>query len=159
MSADYYLECAKHNARLSFSDRNLFCEATPEEASDFVLAHMHCPTWKHTVVFKDIDPIFFKSVFDLELSVRLRNVLRADEWYWCRHTKKHTKSNFIGDLVQCDENDIGRIPNCGRKTTNEIKELLSEMGLYFGMTIHGWDDLTLDMKQQKSKSLYAAAVR
>ncbi|MCB1556498.1 MAG: DNA-directed RNA polymerase subunit alpha, partial [Alphaproteobacteria bacterium] len=45
---------------------------------------------------------------------------------------------YIGDLVQKSENDMLRTPNFGRKSLNEIKEVLSTMGLHLGMPVDGW---------------------
>jgi DNA-directed RNA polymerase subunit alpha len=67
-----------------------------------------------------------KRVDDLELSVRSMNCLRNDNIV------------YIGDLVQKTENEMLRTPNFGRKSLNEIKEVLSQMGLYLGMQITGW---------------------
>ena len=45
---------------------------------------------------------------------------------------------YIGDLVQKTESEMLRTPNFGRKSLNEIKEVLSSMSLYLGMEIHNW---------------------
>lgn len=67
-----------------------------------------------------------KRVEDLELSVRSMNCLKGDNIV------------YIGDLVQKTENEMLRTPNFGRKSLNEIKEVLSQMGLYLGMQVSGW---------------------
>jgi DNA-directed RNA polymerase subunit alpha len=67
-----------------------------------------------------------RKVEDLELSVRSMNCLKGDNIV------------YIGDLVQKTENEMLRTPNFGRKSLNEIKEVLSQMGLYLGMQINGW---------------------
>jgi DNA-directed RNA polymerase subunit alpha len=67
-----------------------------------------------------------KKVDDLELSVRSMNCLKNDNIV------------YIGDLVRKTENEMLRTPNFGRKSLNEIKEVLSQMGLYLGMQINGW---------------------
>lgn len=46
---------------------------------------------------------------------------------------------YLGDLVQKSESDMLKTPNFGRKSLNEIKEMLSQMGLYLGMKIDGWN--------------------
>lgn len=67
-----------------------------------------------------------KKVEELELSVRSANCLKNDNIV------------YIGDLVQKSESDMLRTPNFGRKSLNEIKEVLQTMGLYLGMQVEGW---------------------
>jgi hypothetical protein len=71
---------------------------------------------------KQIAP-FLRRVDDLELSVRSANCLRNDDIF------------YIGELVQRSEDEMLRTPNFGRKSLNEIKALLTEMGLAFGMEL------------------------
>lgn len=68
----------------------------------------------------------FRSVDDLELSVRSANCL------------KNANIRFIGELVVRSEAEMLKTKNFGRKSLNEIKEILSEMGLGLGMKIDGW---------------------
>lgn len=68
----------------------------------------------------------FRSVDDLELSVRSANCL------------KNANIRFIGELVVRSEAEMLKTKNFGRKSLNEIKEILSEMGLGLGMKIEGW---------------------
>jgi len=67
-----------------------------------------------------------RKVEELELSVRSANCLKNDNIV------------YIGDLVQKTENEMLRTPNFGRKSLNEIKEVLSGMGLHLGMDIEEW---------------------
>lgn len=67
-----------------------------------------------------------RKVDELELSVRSANCLKNDNIV------------YIGDLVQKSEGEMLRTPNFGRKSLNEIKEVLSHMGLELGMSIPGW---------------------
>ena len=67
-----------------------------------------------------------RKVDELELSVRSANCLKNDNIV------------YIGDLVQKSEQEMLRTPNFGRKSLNEIKEVLSSMGLGLGMTVPGW---------------------
>lgn len=67
-----------------------------------------------------------RKVDELELSVRSANCLKNDNII------------YIGDLVQKSESDMLRTPNFGRKSLNEIKEVLSTMGLHLGMEIPAW---------------------
>ena len=67
-----------------------------------------------------------RRVDELELSVRSANCLQ------------NAKIRYIGELVQKTEGEILRTKNFGRKSLNEIKEILSEMGLSLGMKLEGW---------------------
>ncbi|GGG40145.1 DNA-directed RNA polymerase subunit alpha [Caldovatus sediminis] len=67
-----------------------------------------------------------RKVDELELSVRSANCLKNDNIV------------YIGDLVQKTEQEMLRTPNFGRKSLNEIKEVLASMGLSLGMTVPGW---------------------
>jgi DNA-directed RNA polymerase subunit alpha len=67
-----------------------------------------------------------RKVDELELSVRSANCLKNDNII------------YIGDLVQKTETEMLRTPNFGRKSLNEIKEVLSSMGLHLGMEIPNW---------------------
>ena len=67
-----------------------------------------------------------RKVDELELSVRSANCLKNDNII------------YIGDLVQKSEQEMLRTPNFGRKSLNEIKEVLSQMGLYLGIDIAEW---------------------
>jgi DNA-directed RNA polymerase subunit alpha len=67
-----------------------------------------------------------RKVDELELSVRSANCLKNDNIV------------YIGDLVQKSEQEMLRTPNFGRKSLNEIKEVLTNMGLTLGMTVAGW---------------------
>jgi len=73
-----------------------------------------------------INRYLLKKVDELELSVRSANCLKNDNII------------YIGDLVQKTEAEMLRTPNFGRKSLNEIKEVLSQMGLRLGMEIPGW---------------------
>ncbi|MEJ2014828.1 MAG: DNA-directed RNA polymerase subunit alpha [Limibacillus sp.] len=78
----------------------------------------------------DAEPPFNKNLLrkvdELELSVRSANCLKNDNIV------------YIGDLVQKTEAEMLRTPNFGRKSLNEIKEVLSQMGLHLGMEIANW---------------------
>lgn len=67
-----------------------------------------------------------RKVEELELSVRSANCLKNDNII------------YIGDLVQKTEADMLRTPNFGRKSLNEIKEVLTNMGIHLGMKVEGW---------------------
>jgi DNA-directed RNA polymerase subunit alpha len=79
---------------------------------------------------KAVEPPFNKNLLrkvdELELSVRSANCLKNDNIV------------YIGDLVQKTEAEMLRTPNFGRKSLNEIKEVLAQMGLHLGMEIPNW---------------------
>ncbi len=79
-----------------------------------------------------VDPILLRSVEDLELTVRSLNCLKAENIY------------YIGDLIQRTENELLKTPNLGRKSLNEIKEVLSSRGLQLGMKLENWPPMNLD---------------
>ncbi|WP_298299426.1 DNA-directed RNA polymerase subunit alpha [uncultured Litoreibacter sp.] len=74
----------------------------------------------------EFNPLLLKKVDELELSVRSANCLKNDNIV------------YIGDLIQKTEAEMLRTPNFGRKSLNEIKEVLSGMGLHLGMDIVDW---------------------
>lgn len=82
------------------------------------------------------EPVFNKNLLrkvdELELSVRSANCLKNDNII------------YIGDLVQKTEQEMLRTPNFGRKSLNEIKEVLTQMGLHLGMEITNWPPENID---------------
>jgi len=72
------------------------------------------------------NPVLLKKVDELELSVRSANCLKNDNIV------------YIGDLIQKSEAEMLRTPNFGRKSLNEIKEVLAGMGLHLGMDVPDW---------------------
>ena len=83
-----------------------------------------------------------RKVEELELSVRSANCLKNDEII------------YIGDLVQKTESEMLRTPNFGRKSLNEIKEILSTMSLELGMKIEGWPPENIDEIRRKLDDPY-----
>ncbi|HCT9233145.1 DNA-directed RNA polymerase subunit alpha [Alcaligenes sp. SDU_A2] len=79
-----------------------------------------------------IDPVLLRPVDDLELTVRSANCLKAENIY------------YIGDLIQRTENELLKTPNLGRKSLNEIKEVLAARGLTLGMKLENWPPLGLE---------------
>ena len=73
-----------------------------------------------------------KKVEELELSVRSANCLKNDNII------------YIGDLVQKTESEMLRTPNFGRKSLNEIKEVLTHMELNLGMSVPDWPPENID---------------
>ena len=80
----------------------------------------------------DVDPMLLRPVDDLELTVRSANCLKAENIY------------YIGDLIQRTENELLKTPNLGRKSLNEIKEVLAARGLTLGMKLENWPPAGLE---------------
>ncbi|MEL6233823.1 MAG: DNA-directed RNA polymerase subunit alpha [Pseudomonadota bacterium] len=85
----------------------------------------------------EFNPLLLKKVDELELSVRSANCLKNDNIV------------YIGDLIQKTEAEMLRTPNFGRKSLNEIKEVLSTMGLHLGMEVVDWPPEDIDELAKK----------
>lgn len=81
----------------------------------------------------ELSPLLSRLVDDLELTVRAANCLKAENIH------------YIGDLVQRSESDLLKTPNLGRKSLNEIKNVLIAHGLTLGMRIENWTAPLADM--------------
>jgi DNA-directed RNA polymerase subunit alpha len=79
-----------------------------------------------------IDPVLLRPVDDLELTVRSANCLKAENIY------------YICDLIQRTETELLKTPNLGRKSLNEIKEVLASRGLTLGMKLENWPPAGLE---------------
>ena len=86
---------------------------------------------KSSAVF---DPILLRPVDELELTVRSANCLKAENIY------------YIGDLIQRTETELLKTPNLGRKSLNEIKEVLASRGLALGSRLEAWPPQGLDKR-------------
>ncbi len=82
----------------------------------------------------NIDPILLRPVDELELTVRSANCLKAENIY------------YIGDLIQRTETELLKTPNLGRKSLNEIKEVLASRGLTLGARLENWPPQGLDKR-------------
>ena len=89
------------------------------------------------------DVVLLKKVNELELSVRADNCLKNDNII------------YLGDLVQKTEADMLRTPNFGRKSLNEIKEQLANMGLSFGMKVDNWPPENIEELSKKYEDPYS----
>jgi len=87
-------------------------------------------------------PYLLKKVDELELSVRSANCLKNDNII------------YIGDLVQKTEGEMLKTPNFGRKSLNEIKEVLVAMGLKFGMEVAEWPPENIEELARKFEDPY-----
>jgi DNA-directed RNA polymerase subunit alpha len=90
------------------------------------------PEGKEPTKAPPIDPILLRPVDDLELTVRSANCLKAENIY------------YIGDLIQRTETELLKTPNLGRKSLNEIKEVLAARGLTLGMKLENWPPAGLE---------------
>ena len=90
----------------------------------------------------EFNPLLLKKVDELELSVRSANCLKNDNIV------------YIGDLIQKTEAEMLRTPNFGRKSLNEIKEVLSAMGLHLGMDVPDWPPENIDDLAKKLETEY-----
>ncbi|MFA9459667.1 DNA-directed RNA polymerase subunit alpha [Thiohalorhabdus methylotrophus] len=116
------------------TDGSLSAEEAVRRAADllrnqltiFVELAPSAPTESSQAERTEVDPNLLKSVDDLELSVRSANCLKAEN------------IRFTGDLVQKTEQELLKTPNFGKKSLNEIKEVLASMGLSLGMKLENW---------------------
>jgi DNA-directed RNA polymerase subunit alpha len=83
---------------------------------------------------QNFDPILLRPVDELELTVRSANCLKAENIY------------YIGDLIQRTETELLKTPNLGRKSLNEIKEVLASRGLALGSRLEAWPPQGLDKR-------------
>ncbi len=83
-----------------------------------------------------------RKVDELELSVRSANCLKNDNII------------YIGDLVQKSEQEMLRTPNFGRKSLNEIKEVLNQMGLHLGIEIPDWPPENIEQMAKRLEEPY-----
>lgn len=80
------------------------------------------------------DPVMLHPIDELGLTVRSANCLRAESIH------------YIGDLIQRTENELLKTPNLGRKSLNEIKEVLASRGLTLGMKLENWPPAGLEKR-------------
>jgi len=90
------------------------------------------PTEEEEAAAPQVDPILLRPVDDLELTVRSANCLKAENIF------------YIGDLIQRSENELLKAPNLGRKSLNEIKDVLASKGLTLGMKLESWPPVGLE---------------
>src|ERR1700741_814406 len=88
------------------------------------------------------NPVLLKQGDELELSVRSANCLKNDNIV------------YIGDLIQKTEAEMLRTPNFGRKSLNEIKAVLAEMGLHLGMEVVGWPPENIEELAKRYEDQY-----
>jgi DNA-directed RNA polymerase subunit alpha len=134
-------EALGYAARILQDQLSLFVGfAEPVERVERVVRPELAPV-EPEVVSPMVNRFLLKKVDELELSVRSANCLKNDNII------------YIGDLVQKTEAEMLRTPNFGRKSLNEIKEVLQSMGLRLGMDVPGWppeniEDLAKRLEQE-----------
>ncbi len=84
----------------------------------------------------EVDPILLRPVDDLELTVRSANCLKAEAIF------------YIGDLIQRTETELLRTPNLGKKSLNEIKDVLASRGLSLGVRLENWPPASLQEESE-----------
>jgi len=114
-------EAIRQSARVLVDQLSVFASLEGTEAA--TEAASHAPA---------VDPTLLRPVDDLELTVRSANCLKAENIY------------YIGDLIQRSENELLKTPNLGRKSLNEIKEVLASRGLTLGMKLDNWPPAGLE---------------
>ncbi|MFB3886850.1 MAG: DNA-directed RNA polymerase subunit alpha [Thermodesulfobacteriota bacterium] len=112
-------EAIAHSAKILKNQLSIFITFEEEEGEEMTIS-------EEKDEIEKLNENLFRSVDELELSVRSANCL------------KHANIKLIGDLVQKTESEILATKNFGRKSLNEIKELLGEMGLSLGMKLENW---------------------
>lgn len=94
-----------------------------------------------TEVEPKIDPLLLKPVDDLELTVRSANCLKSENIF------------YIGDLVQKTEAELLKAPNLGKKSLNEIKDVLSSHSLSLGMVIKNWATASASLAREPKNTI------
>src|SRR4030043_159492 len=112
-------EAVAHAAKILKEQLSIFVTFEEEEGEEMEISG-------EQEEFETLNENLFRSVDELELSVRSANCL------------KHANIKYIGDLVQKTEAEILATKNFGRKSLNEIKEILTEMELNLGMKLDNW---------------------
>ncbi|MGV8998416.1 MAG: DNA-directed RNA polymerase subunit alpha [Parvibaculaceae bacterium] len=128
---------------------------TPEDAVAYaarilqdqlqVFVNFEEPEQKHVEETRpelEFNAALLKKVDELELSVRSANCLKNDNIV------------YIGDLIQKTEAEMLRTPNFGRKSLNEIKEVLAQMGLHLGMEVPNWPPENIEELAKRYEDQY-----
>jgi DNA-directed RNA polymerase subunit alpha len=122
-------DAIRYCATILQSQLQAFVELTPVEA----------PVKETEKSKEQIDPVMLRPIEDLELTVRSTNCLKGEHII------------YIGDLVQRTEVDLLKTPNLGKKSLNEIKNVLSARGLFLGMNIKNWPPA--DLGEEKTEEV------
>lgn len=120
-------EAVRQSARILMDQISVFVSLADNDPEQGVVTDGGAPSNQ-----TPIDPVLLRPVDDLELTVRSANCLKAENIY------------YIGDLIQRTENELLKTPNLGRKSLNEIKEVLAARGLTLGMKLENWPPVGLE---------------
>jgi DNA-directed RNA polymerase subunit alpha len=118
-------EAIRNSAKILVEQLMVFAQLEGE-----ISAFADAPVARNT----QFDPILLRPVDELELTVRSANCLKAENIY------------YIGDLIQRTETELLKTPNLGRKSLNEIKEVLASRGLTLGARLENWPPQGLDKR-------------
>ena len=118
-------EAIRNSAKILVEQLMVFAQLEGE-----ISTFADAPTPRNT----QFDPILLRPVDELELTVRSANCLKAENIY------------YIGDLIQRTETELLKTPNLGRKSLNEIKEVLASRGLTLGARLENWPPQGLDKR-------------
>ncbi len=118
-------EAIRESAKILVGQLAFFAQIDP------ISADIVAPQPQRNTAF---DPILLRPVDELELTVRSANCLKAENIY------------YIGDLIQRTETELLKTPNLGRKSLNEIKEVLATRGLTLGARLENWPPQGLDKR-------------
>jgi DNA-directed RNA polymerase subunit alpha len=118
-------EAIRASAKMLIEQLALFAQLEPSDLGVFDAPALRPVTF---------DPILLRPVDELELTVRSANCLKAENIY------------YIGDLIQRTETELLKTPNLGRKSLNEIKEVLASRGLALGVRLESWPPQGLDKR-------------
>ncbi|HEX7387492.1 MAG TPA: DNA-directed RNA polymerase subunit alpha [Castellaniella sp.] len=118
-------EAVRQSARILMDQISVFASLADKDSGQLITSS---PLGQDAA----IDPVLLRPVDDLELTVRSANCLKAENIY------------YIGDLIQRTENELLKTPNLGRKSLNEIKEVLAARGLTLGMKLENWPPVGLE---------------
>ncbi|RZS54624.1 DNA-directed RNA polymerase subunit alpha [Sphaerotilus mobilis] len=119
-------EAIRASAKILVEQLVVFTQIDPGEMASIIDSPQ--PRAQH------FDPILLRPVDELELTVRSANCLKAENIY------------YIGDLIQRTETELLKTPNLGRKSLNEIKEVLASRGLTLGARLENWPPQGLDKR-------------
>jgi DNA-directed RNA polymerase subunit alpha len=120
-------DAVRASSKILVEQLKVFAQLSDEEASGSSTSSGSSNT-------QNFDPILLRPVDELELTVRSANCLKAENIY------------YIGDLIQRSENELLKTPNLGRKSLNEIKEVLASRGLTLGMKLESWPPAGLERR-------------
>ncbi|MCP5271545.1 MAG: DNA-directed RNA polymerase subunit alpha [Burkholderiaceae bacterium] len=121
-------EAIRASAKILVEQLAVFAQLPSDNLDDVFKAE---PSAANQKIF---DPILLRPVDELELTVRSANCLKAENIY------------YIGDLIQRTETELLKTPNLGRKSLNEIKEVLASRGLTLGARLENWPPQGLDKR-------------